>query len=266
MYACVYMLCMHEYVYVSAVFPCSQLSATLTMPHQATTPTATPTPTASGRRAQSSRQSSRFPATTATTITTNTAPIYSRSSSRESVHRGRGGGKASQPSSPTPAKPSSNNIRLHLLCFAEKFLTELDRKISKGKAGAERLEVKVHLLLGLAEVAMCVEQRVTAYRLSLQALRLLQVAEEAGGRGLLRELDARLWLECRYLICRSVVGLEAWPGGGAILLEVGEWCAECRRLKEVELGAGLELAAAEHALTLVPCQLEAALQHSQVSA
>jgi hypothetical protein len=54
------------------------------------------------------------------------------------------------------------------------------------------------------------------------------------------------------------------PGGGSLLLEVGEICEECGKHGEVVLVAEMWLAAAEHAMMMLPCQLKAAQQHSQV--
>jgi hypothetical protein len=54
------------------------------------------------------------------------------------------------------------------------------------------------------------------------------------------------------------------PGGGSLLLGVGEICEECEKHGEVVLVAEMWLAAAEHAMMMLPCQLKAAQQHSQV--
>ena len=90
--------------------------------------------------------------------------------------------------------------------------------------------------------------------------------EDGGKEGIavLKQTDLFLWIECRYWMTRSVVGLDSPPGGGSLLLEVGEYCEECGQHGEVEMVAEMECAAAEHALSLLPCQLEAAQQHSQV--
>ena len=133
-------------------------------------------------------------------------------------------------------------------------------------------EVKVRSLLALAELAVVLHHSVTGYQLSLQALRLLQAmdaSQSGGGRvegvsGNLPSLDIRLWIECRYWMTRSVVGLEVAPGGGSLLMEVGDHCEEGSQQGEVERVAERELAAAEHALSMLPCQLQAAQQHSQV--
>lgn len=166
---------------------------------------------------------------------------------------------------PSPTRKSRANIKLVLVHAAERALGMLTHHRGEGAAC---VEVRVHALLALARLAVCLQHSVSGYQLSLQALRLLQALEEEGMAGgvatPLREVDVHLWLECRYWLVRSVVGLEAVPGGGGMLLEVGEHCEECLKLGEVELVAAMELAAAEHAMALLPCQLQAAQQHSQV--
>lgn len=134
---------------------------------------------------------------------------------------------------------------------------------------AESVEMQVRSLLALSQLAVSLHHCITGYQLSLQGLRLLQTTEDRGrgtkeGVAVLREVDLYLWMECRYWMSRSVVGLEAPPGGGSLLLEVGEHCEECGQHGEVELVAEMECTAAEHALALLPCQLQAAQQHSQV--
>ncbi len=173
----------------------------------------------------------------------------------------------------TTRKPSRSNIKLVLVYTAEQMLGVLNQHHVEGEGRrVESAEVRVRSLLALAELAPVLQHSITGYQLSLQAVRLLQAMEGGrGGRGRvegisgnLPSLDIRLWLECRYWMARSVVGLEAVPGGGSLLLEVGEQCEECAQHGEVELVAEMEFAAAEHALSLLPCQLEAAQQHSQV--
>lgn len=135
----------------------------------------------------------------------------------------------------------------------------LSQHREESRGGVESLEIRVHALLGLAELAVSLKQSISGYQLSLQALRLLQEVKVD-----LKELDVFLWVECRYWMVRSLVGMEALPGGGALLMEVWDLCEESGKLGEVELVAAIGFAAAEHALSLLPCQLQAAQQHSQV--
>lgn len=200
----------------------------------------------------------------------------------------------------TPAPPPKRvkpSVKQALVAGAERLLASLSQqdggRRKKKRVSADEVEIRVRSILGLAKLAVSLHQSVSGYQLALQGLRLLQVLEEgewadeeeeeegegtkqevlsgrgiSGGEGvrLLHELDLHLWLECRHWMARSVVGLEGGPpGGGGLLLEVGEHCEECGQLGGVEMVAGMECAAAEHALCLLPCQLQAAQQHSQVS-
>ena len=140
--------------------------------------------------------------------------------------------------------------------------------------GVEILEVRVEILLALVQVAIVLQHSKTAYQLSLQALRLLQSVQKKSckeGRGLLRECDMRLWLESRCWMVRSVVGLLISPGGVEVFCKgggegvVGDACNDCVELGEVELRAEVEFHAALHALSLFPCLLAAAQQHSEAS-
>ena len=169
-------------------------------------------------------------------------------------------------------RKARSNIKLALILGAEKILGALLGQRREPDTRPEYLEVHVRALLGLARLAVVLQHCITAYQLSLQGLRLLQGMEEGGclkeeerGAAALRGVDLRLWMECRYWMSRSVVGMGPPPGGGSLLLEVGEYCEECGQHGEVELVAEMEFTAAEHALMLLPCQLQAAQQHSQAS-
>lgn len=180
-----------------------------------------------------------------------------------------------------------SGIRQDLLQRAEKILGMLSQQLSlqwsKGQTGVELLEVRVEILLALAHVAITLLHSKSAYQLSLQALRLLQFIEKDDGeegKALLRACDVRLWLESRCWMVRSMVGLLMKPGGVEVLgmggggegeEEVGggvgvvkEMCDECVEVGEVDLMAEVEFHVAQHAMSLLPCQLQAAMQHSQV--
>lgn len=150
-----------------------------------------------------------------------------------------------------------------LLHATEKILTILCQQLEEDTDG-ECADVRVEALLELARMTLIFQRSINSYQISLQALRLLQILETKRPEKL-RELDIRLWFQCRSLMIHSVVGLEGKPGGETVLLEVGELGAECEKIGDVELAAEIEFAAAEHALSLLPCQLQAAIQHSQVA-
>lgn len=162
------------------------------------------------------------------------------------------------------SRKSKSHLKLALVCSAERILGVVyqQQREEDSWRPSESIEIQVCALLGLAQLSVVLHHSITGYQLGLQALRLFQSVEEGGGN--LQGVDLYLWVECRYWVSRSLVGLECSPGGGGLLLEVGEHCEECGQLGEVEMVAQLELAAAEHAMTLLPCQLQAAQQHSQV--
>ena len=133
--------------------------------------------------------------------------------------------------------------------------------------------MEVHL--ALAKVADILLQHRSAHQLSLQALATLQSTQEEGTeeeRAMLRACDVHLWLEARCWLVRSVVGLLALPGGVAVLGGEEEGgvglvsvvCEECGELGDMELRAEVELLAALHAISFLPCQLQQALDRSQV--
>ena len=184
---------------------------------------------------------------------------------------------------PLSSQKRAVNISQNLLRHCEQDLGVLGRELedlyNAGQHhGEELLELRVEVLLALARAAKTLLHSKTAYQLSLQALRLIQSAENStttwkGTKAVLSSCDLRLWLESRCWVVRSVVelshppsGAELLPGGGGEVDEgiVREACRECTRLGEVEVMAEMHMSVAEHALSSLPCQVPAALSHSQV--
>ena len=87
-------------------------------------------------------------------------------------------------------------------------------------------------------------------------------------------LGTRLWLECRAMLARSLVGSQPveksqlLESGSAGLLDCSEQCREglreCEACGEVELSAQLHSTSAWHAMTRDPPDLEAVTVHAQV--
>ena len=79
--------------------------------------------------------------------------------------------------------------------------------------------------------------------------------------------DMRLWLECRVMLARSLVGRSDGSEGGR-LVECGGQCEEgveeCEACGEVELTAELNYTAALHTLTCKPRDLAKVSSHTQV--
>ena len=79
--------------------------------------------------------------------------------------------------------------------------------------------------------------------------------------------DMRLWLECRVMLARSLVG-RSDGGEGGRLVECGIQCEEgaeeCEACGEVELTAELHYTAALHALTCKPRDPAKTSFHTQV--
>ena len=168
---------------------------------------------------------------------------------------------------PSTVRKNKSSIKLALLYNAEVILGTLSQK-HRWEEGSDGLEMKVQVLLGLVQVSIAFHQSITAYQCSVQALRLLQALKEeeckSKGNKHLKDLDVCLWLECQYWMVHSVVGLEGRPGGKDVLMEVEKRCEECERYGGVEMVAEIEYAAAEHAMSLMPCQLQTATRHAQV--
>ena len=173
---------------------------------------------------------------------------------------------------PSSAQKKSVNLSQKLLLRCEQDLGSLAQELSDlweaGQKGVDMLEVWVEILLTLASQAVTLLHSRTAYQLSLQALRLIQSAEESLEVEM-GSCDLHLWLECRCCVVRSVVGLVHPPWGAGLFSEKGEsvvHCAlhECKRLGEVELAASVHMGVAEHALSCLPCRVLDAMQHSQV--
>ena len=79
--------------------------------------------------------------------------------------------------------------------------------------------------------------------------------------------DMRLWLECRVMLARSLMG-RSDGGEGGRLVECGMQCEEgveeCEACGEVELTAELHYTAALHALTCKPRDPAKTSSHTQV--
>lgn len=155
---------------------------------------------------------------------------------------------------------------------------QLEDQWKTGPVGTVLLELRVKVYLALASLAKSLLHSRTAYQLSLQALRLIQAAEDcADGESVkvnLESSDLRLWLECRYWVVHSITGI-LHPPKGVDLLQGGNGedgvdivkavCAECVKLGEVELMAQVHMGVAEHALSSLPTAVPEAMHHSQVS-
>ncbi len=200
-----------------------------------------------------------------TKLSVNTSPGNSPPTSRPSTR-----GSVIQPQH--SCRKNKDNVKLSLVHSAESLLGTLIQFCScQRKEGFEYLEVRIQALLGLAQLSLNLQHSITGYQLSLQAVRLLQSAEEeeessrkSSKRGSLKELDPHLWLECTSMMIRCSVGLERVPGGERLFVEVEERCRECEENGDMEIMAEMKFSAAEHAMSMIPCQLQNAQQHSQV--
>ena len=152
---------------------------------------------------------------------------------------------------PPPASPSFPHLTPQPYCSAAEF----GGHEAATEGGRRRKEVLTFLDLAMVYRSVVV----TA---TFPSLSPSSESSPDGGRS----CDVRLWLECRVMLARSLMG--RGDAGGWGVVECGGQCeegvGECEACGEVEMTAELHYTAAMHALTCEPRDLAKISSHAQV--
>ena len=193
--------------------------------------------------------------------------------------------RSSAPSSPGSTRPSENNsvlarriksdVKLMLLDRAEKEIIS----VYNNACSIWNPDLRVRSYLAMAYVALTLCQPSLATQLSLAALRYLQSTKKNSDLGESEAFeksfglsssrlsqsaaDLRLWLECRSVLAKSLIGASnVWLQCEEVC---SDGCEESEACGDLEMWAEFHLIAAEHALSVESPNLDLIQGHAQVS-